>query len=707
MALIGNLRSKMGTWVVVFVFVAIIAFILGDLLGSNSMFLNDDEIGEIAGHSISLKEYQQVVQEREANYYLNFGRQPAEREMITLRQQAWELLILRYAIQKQFDKVGVEVTSAEQEDMIWGKNVDPNVKQAFTNPQTGQFDKDRLLSYLKEISNPPTDPQMQGMWQEQRTRWEVFQKDLAPGRQRVKYENLLVKTNYITKAEAEREYHMQSDVAEIKYVYVPFYAVTDSLAEVTDSDLKDYYNSHKERYKTENTRDLKYVTFSLLASSQDTLEIKNEMQRMAEELAKTEEDSAFAMSNSDSKEAFVKFNASSVPPSVKQEDLVKGNVIGPFIDGNVFKVIKVSDVTEDTVYSARASHILIKWDSETEEDKKTAKEKARNILKEIKGGASFAEKAREHGTDGTASSGGDLGWFSTGRMVKPFEDAVFKATKPGVLNDVVETQFGYHIISVTNPKENTAYKLSVIERQISPGDATTNEAYRKAEAFAADLSNEEEFVEQAKKENLPVLEGKNVTASERRVGTLGEARQIVQWLFRDAKKGKISEVFDLQDQYVVAVMTGEIEEGYKPLEVVKDEITPEVRKQVKGKTIVEKLKSASGSLEDIAKAYGADANVYTSNDVKLNSTSLPTAGFEPVAIGTAFSLENGKRTEPFAGENGVLIIELQNKTIAPAIADYTAYRAPLEQNSQNRSSYSIAEAIKENAKIEDKRYKFY
>src|SRR5688572_30624166 len=106
MALIGNIRNKMGTWVVVFVFVAIASFTLSDILSNNSVLFNDDEVGEIAGSSISRQEYEAAVQERENNYILNFNRRPGDREMTTLRQQAWELLVLRHAIRDQFEKVG-------------------------------------------------------------------------------------------------------------------------------------------------------------------------------------------------------------------------------------------------------------------------------------------------------------------------------------------------------------------------------------------------------------------------------------------------------------------------------------------------------------------------------------------------------------------------------------------------------------------------
>lgn len=710
MALIGTLRNKMGTWVVVFVFVAIVAFILSDLLGNNSFLFNNNSVGEIAGNSISIEEYQAAIQEREANYILNFGRKPGDREMTTLRQQAWEMLILRHAIEKEYKKVGIDVTTDEVEDMIWGKNVDENIRQTplFTNPETGQFEKARVVRYLNEFNNPPQgDARMQAMWQEQRTRWEIFQRDMAPGRLRLKYENLLIKSNYVTSAEAEREYHNQTDVAEVKFVYVPYYTVSDSVAEASDADLKKYYDKNKERFKTEATRDLKYVVFPVTPSSADTAGIANEMKRVATELAQTEDDSAYAASNSDAAQAYGKFSGGKLPAFISTDDLKVKNVIGPVLDGSTYKVVKVSGISKDTAYSARASHILIKWDNNTDAAKKAAREKARNILKEIKAGASFAAKAREHGTDGTATKGGDLGWFTSGAMVKPFQDAVFNATKPGLLNDVVETDFGYHIISVTNTKDNTAYTLAIVEREITPSDATTNEAYRKAENFSADLSGESEFIEKAKKEGLALQEAKNLTAGDRRVGNLGDARQVIQWLFRDADIGKVSQVFDQQGEYVVAVMTGETEKGYRPLSVVKDEITPEVRKEIKSKVIIEKLKGINGTLEEIASGYGPDAAVYSSSDLKLNSSSLPSAGFDPKAVGVAFSLENGKRSAPFAGENGVLIMETQNKTVAPSIEDYSAYKTPVQQNMQSRSSFGIAEAIKENANIVDKRYKFY
>src|SRR5690606_19985952 len=104
-----------------------------------------------------------------------------------------------------------------------------------------------------------------------------------------------------------------------------------------------------------------------------------------------------------------------------------------------------------------------------------------------------------------------------------------------------------------------------------------------------------------------------------------------------------------------------------------------------------------GTLEEIANAFGPEATVHTSSDLRLNSTTLPGISFDPTALGTAFRLSDGGRSKPFQGENGVIIMETIATTIAPAIADYGLYKTQLEQARANRTSFSIADAIKESA----------
>lgn len=719
MAVIGRIREKMGIAVVIFVFVAISAFVLGDLLGNNSVLLNDKSVGSIAGESISIDEYQQAIAERENSYIMQYRQQPGDRQMPILRQQAWEMLIVKHAIESQFEKVGSVVTLEEMEDMLYGKNVNPSIRQSFTDPATGEFDVQAVKRRLISLQNPPegADPSVLSQWENQRVQWEVFQNELMTSRARIKYENLLIKSTYVTKAEAEQNYHSQTDVAEVKYIYVPYFSVGDSAINVTDADYRAYYDKNKEKYKTEYTRDLKYVQFPVTASADDSLALRTELEKLATDFKNATEDSLFAANNTDNTaSAELKFSSANRPNYLSTEDLVVGNVKGPFVTNGSYYLVKVTSVGKEKLDSARASHILFQWNSASEADKAEAKARATKVLQEIKGGASFEDKAREFGTDGSAANGGDLGWFFSGNdnnyqhMVPAFEKPVFDATKPGLLNELVETDFGYHIVKVTNVKRSkdiNTYSVAQIERQISASDASINEALRKAEAFANDLSGLNSFTERASQEGLTVYDGKEIGVAERRLNTLPDARAIIQWLFRDASKGDVSKVFDLQDVYVVAVMTGEAEKGYKSLDQVKDEIEPAVKNEAKAKIIIDKLTTLTGSIDEIAAAYGSDATVSTSNDLKLSTASLPGPGFDPKAIGEAFAPENGKRTKPFATDRGVMLVEMQNKTIAPEIADYAAYKDALIQSATNRNTSGIGDAIKDKANITDKRYKYF
>ncbi|MDQ3486970.1 MAG: peptidylprolyl isomerase [Acidobacteriota bacterium] len=110
------------------------------------------------------------------------------------------------------------------------------------------------------------------------------------------------------------------------------------------------------------------------------------------------------------------------------------------------------DKNPDEFTGVRASHILIKTEGLDEAAKKQARTAIDDVLKQAKAGTDFGELAKKHSSDGSAQQGGDLGFFTKGRMVPEFSNAAFKL-QPGQISDVVETQFGYHIIKVTERKD--------------------------------------------------------------------------------------------------------------------------------------------------------------------------------------------------------------------------------------------------------------
>jgi peptidyl-prolyl cis-trans isomerase D len=702
MALINKIRERSGL-AIGLVAIAMGFFIVGtDILGPNSAILgnNKTDVGEIAGETIERERYQAQIDQIKYNYTVNYGRNPSESEIYSIRQQAWDYLIVKVAFQEQYDELGIQVTDDEQWDMVQGNNVAFQIKQAFTDPATGEFQRDRVISYLKQINQMPAA---------QQASWYMFEQDLKPSRLRIKYDNLLVKTTYATEEESKRQYQEETSVAEVKYLYIPYYSVSDSAVTVEESELKSYLKAHQKEYTVEESRDFSYVTVPIVPSADDTTFFQQEMDRLKDDFKDSSDDSLFARNNSDGEVFFARQAVDELPRmlQINYSNLSEKDVRGPyFVEGN-FMLYKVSDITEDTTGAAKASHILIKWSDESAAAKAAARSKALGILNQLRRGGDFEQLARENSQDGSAQSGGDLGWFGKGKMVKPFEDAAFGATSTGLINRLIETQFGYHIIKVTEKFNNKLYHVASIQREISPSENTRNRAFRRADYLASTSGNYNEFIENAGRDSLLVYNAETVGKNDRRFNDIGNARGVIQWVYNNADIGQVSDVIEIEDQYIIASLTKIAEKGAADLEAVKEQIEPKVKNEKKAKIIIDKLAEMNGTLEEMQNQYGSDASVYSSSDLKFSTNSLPSVGFAPLAVGTAFSLESGQRSAPVAEENGVLIIEMINLTTAPEIADYSTYKNQLEQRYSSRVSYNAGEAIKENANIKDYRYRFF
>ena len=706
MALINTLRNKMGKVLVGVIGFSIVAFVAGDLLGPNSVLLGgaNTEIAEIAGQTIKYEEF--LAKENEITFNFrqnNQGRNPNSAQQTYLRSQTWDALVAERAFENQFSMLGIEVTDEELEDMVQGDNIHPQIIQAFTNPETGEFSKDQIIEFLSSLSQQPPA---------QRAAYENFERSLIPSRRRVKFDNLMVKTNYATEEEAKNQYEVSSATASVNYMYVPFFSVQDSLVTVTDEELEAYLSENSEEYQKEETRELKYVSFDVVPSSQDSATVLEDINKLKEELALTDNDSTFAMINSESDDAFSEFTMENLPAAlqINEEVISEGEIVGPEIESGSYIIYKMSGRTLSDEYSARASHILFKWTDESTTSKAEAKKQARSVLRQIKNGSDFGDMARIHGTDGTKNQGGDLGWFTQGKkMVKEFDDAVFAANKTGLLNDVVETQFGYHIIDVTSAKTNEKYKVAKVALEIYISDETRNLVYRDAETFALESKNIQDFESNATAKDIKVTTAANVDKNARRITGLTEARTVVYWAYNKASVGDISQVYEIEDQYIIAALSGKQEEGTSNLEAVRNEIEKKVRDQKKADIIIENMNSLEeDELANMVIAYeGNGAKYYSMPSLKMSSNSLQSVGLAPEAVGVIFSMDDGERTVPFAIDNGVILIQLVNKIEAPEISDYETYRNQVLQKRQGRIAAKVDNAVKELADIVDDRYKFF
>jgi peptidyl-prolyl cis-trans isomerase D len=699
MAVISTIRNRFGWLLIGFMILVLFLFVISSEVKNMSALFggqNNKSVGSIAGNSISTEEFQAEMQATEQEM---FGGQPVnEQQRVQIREVAWNRLFEKYSIDKEIRKLGLTVTDDELVDIVQGNNIDPTIQQYFVNPLTKQFDKQQVVQFLKtRLDSLPID---------QKRQWVRFEESLRKKRLREKYDNLFKLSAYVTKAEAQREYENQTAKADIKYLFVPYFSIPDSTVKVTDDQLKDYYNKNKEKYKSVESRTIQYVSFQIMPSREDSAYFLEEIKKSAKELAIAENDSLYAMSRSDVPFPYT-YQAAYELPAYLQEDVksfIKGGINGPYKEGSVYSIYKLVDTKEDTVTSFKISHILLR---DTTQD---GNDKAIEILNRLKKGENFEELARQFSTDqNSAVRGGDLGWYTKGGgFVKPFEDAVYKFGRVGLIDKLVKTEHGYHIIKITDGPNRTKYKIAGVQRNIASTDATREAIYAKASKLAADSKDIEAFREAVKKDpTLQLLSADRVSPNSDNLNTLSDAREIVRWA-NDAKVGEVrQEPFSIGDQFfVVAALAGKTEKNNDDWQNFKEQLTYEVRKQLKGEQILAKLNGKTGTLEDIAKGFGVTAQIGNAPEISLGSPSLGALGSDPVAGGKAFGLKEGQRSKPFAGENGVIIVETTRLVAAPEIADYTQYKNQLKQM-QNFIPRLAEEALREAAKIDDKRYRVY
>ena len=713
MAFIGELRKHAGV-AVGFVAISMGAFVLGgDLLSGNSqLFADDRSVGEIAGVKISYDDFSARMKEQESNFRTNRGTSPTEEDQAQIQEQVWNQFIYDIAFNEQVEELGISVSDDELEDMVQGDNIHPQVAQSFRD-ESGKFDKNRLIQYLQLIGmeyNPETMPMPQEDFFNMKFQWLKFEENLPLTRRIEKYNNLLSKSTYITKLEATNKFNGDNEKVTAKFLYVPYISIIDSTVEITDADLKSYLSENGSKYEQkEATRSLEYVVFPVKASSEDSLLAKEDLDVIKRDFEESTDDSLFARAKADN---FIEPKYSSLgnlSPVIQDvyPNLEEGMVFGPYLEGNSYKMHKISSVKQDEFPSARASHILFKAASDSDEDLAVALADCKKVLREIKAGADFAEMAAIHGTDGTKTRGGDLGWFKEGAMVPEFNDAVMAASSEGVLSNPVKTNFGYHIIKVTGVKTYANYKVTTVDREIIAGEETRDIAYRKADVFMADNQTEEAF--NAAIEEDPTLVKNNAEAvkkNDRMLRGAGNARRTIQWAFnKETSVGDVSEVVELEDGYVVALLTGETTEGVPSIDDVRDLITPKVRNKKKAEQIIQKL--GAGSLEEMKNSYGADASIMDANSITLGTPSIPGVGYDPEMSGYFHSTKVDQTSEPIAGETGVVVIQVTEKTPAEAKEDLSSEKSILLNQYSGRTAGYSFEAIKTSADIEDNRVRYY
>ena len=698
MATLGKIRNRSGLLLTV-IGVAMLAFILGDFMSSlGSAGGGSIYVGEVLGEDVMRQAYEVKVEEGIENWKSQ-NQQGVLNQTTTaqIRSQIWDQYVRDLIMNNEFGKLGIDVSDDEFFELLQGLNVHPEISKvpAFQDQATGQFDRTKVLGYLKQIDQDPTG--------EARTRWVGFQKYLIGLIKTSKYNSLVSNAMYVTGEEARLNFNENSQNITFNYVAIPFSSVADSMVEPTESELANYYDDNKSDYEQAASKDVDFVVYTVIPSQEDDATTKSAITDLKADFTIFEDYDLMARRNSDNTSARFTFTTKEGLADKNWEELFnaeQGTVIGPYqASQGVYRIAKLV-IAQNRPDSVEARHILITPTETMSLDSVNIRIEA--IKAQVQAGADFGDLAQKNSDDkGSAIKGGDLDWFSEGAMVDEFNEACF-TSKRGDLS-VVTSQFGVHLIEVTKTSRAVRkVKIAFIDRNVEPSTETYNTYYSQAAQFAGKILNEGiAFDSLVAQQNLVKRSDSKVTADKQSIVGLPNSREMVRWM-NTTDEETVSEVFQFENSYVVAYLTKEHIKGNVPLEDIKEQISALVVKDKKADYI-----TAAITGDDLAAiATNNGQTVVSAQRANLANLSLQGIGYEPELVGSIFGTAVGSVSSPIAGANAVYVVQVTAKDDPKTTGDFTKQKQEVQKGAAAYANGAAYKVLNTEADVKDNRSDF-
>jgi peptidyl-prolyl cis-trans isomerase D len=695
MSVIQRIRDK-GAWVIFgIIALALIAFILQDGAGrGKGSFTNTTTIGKVNGEKIERADFEEKLQMQERMY----ASQGAQRDQLI--GSLWNQEVERIVLSQEYKKLGLQVSPKELSDILFGEN--SPLRQEFTDPKTGVFMVDNAKQAFAQLKKSKNTEQL-------KTIYAVYINPAIEQALRMKYQNLLLQAAYVPKWLMEKHQADNNAVASFSYVYVPYVSVSDSLAKVSDDEISAYVKKHSKEYsKTEETRNISYVSYSAAPSSADSAAALTVVNDLKAEFAAATDIDAFISKAGSELPYYNGYFSKTRMQQANKDSLTKipvGGLYGPYVDGSNYVIAKMVG-TKQWPDSAKVRHILIgtvdpRSGQPIREDS-TAKKLVDSIETAVKGGASFDALVAKYSDDQGSKEKGGVYDIIQGQMVVPFND--FSFDKPVGTKGVVKSEFGYHYMEVMSHTGNAqAYKIAYLAKPINASNETVTAASTAAAQFAVSSKNVKQFNENAMKANLPIMSANDIKENDPAINGVGANRSLVRWIYEHSA-GDVSDPVEAGDHYVVAIISAVNKAGVMSVQEARPTVETLVRNEKKAKQIIE-TKFKGNSLEAYSTSTGAP--VLRADSLSFSAPFIGGIGSEPKIVGASFnkSLLN-KASEPIAGATGVFSIKVESNGAKASMADMVTIKQGLLQSAK-MTSYRGLDALRKSATVKDNRSKFY
>lgn len=701
MSIIQKLRDKSAILLTSLIALSLIAFLVQDAFvgGSSGLFNSQTtEAGSIGGKEVDIQAFSSQVNMVEQNYRSQ-GMQTNELMTQSILENVWNAFIQEELVRGEANKLGLSVSPKEFGAVLFSDDAPDEFKQLFQNPNTGGYDIGAARNWFNNMKKAKAE--------EVANINNQLLKPMEINLLTQKYTSLFSQGSYVPKWMVEKMAADNNLISSISFVSAPYQTISDSLVKVSDKEIEEYVAARKDDYKQEATKSLTYVSFSATPTKDDSSKLYDQLINLRAEFLSTADAKGFITRNNTILPFYDGFAVKSRLQMSAKDSIISmpvGAVVGPYLDGGSYVIAK--KIAKKTIPdSIKCRHILVSTvDPQTGQQRRTdsaAKKSADSIYAVIKAGGNFGALAASLSDDGGSKSKGGEYEFSSVDMnlAKEFYDFVFNQPK-GTM-EVIKTTFGYHVIEVLNQKNfEEAYKVAYLSKAIVPSEETDINASTAANQFSAESKDLKTFDATVAKMKLTKSTADNIREMDYTAGALS-SRALIRWAFEN-KLGTVSEPFDLKDQYVVAIITGETKEGVQPPSVARVLVEPILRNKKKAELIAKKV----GKEQDFQKLAGSLTGVTANIDtVKFGDPFVPGLGSETKVIGAAFNKKNlSTISEVIEGQNAAYLIKVKQVGSLPnAVVDFTAQRSAIQQQLKQYAGYSTMEALKKSTKIVDKR----
>ena len=694
MAILQKTREKAGMAVSIIIALALLSFIIDPQTletAFNAMSSRND-VGVINGKTISYLDFQQDVDKfTTINEMVTGSSAQSEQQQEQVRNAAWQSLLDRYLFVKNAKAAGIRVGEEEMKDLLAGDMVSPVVSQnpAFMD-ENGNFSKDALQNLINNISQDQT-----GMLKEY---WNYIQNTVYTQQFYAKYGSLFTNSNFQNPLMLRRAIAENNNTTNVDFVMVPNYGM-DTTVKVSGDEIRKYYESHKNMFKQNASRDMEYVVFEVKPSEADINATNEAIGKVYDEFSTTDNMKSFLARNSEKglNEYWYKAGELSTVNSGISE-FVDANAQGtsPIVsDNNVFYAARIMATAQipDSVY---VRHILLQGATET---------KADSLLNVLVKGENFSNVAASYSADTRSAADGEqgnVGWMTQTYMIPGFESVLTaQVGKPYI----VKTQYGTHIVEVAKRTAPVAKKqVAILEKTALASGETFNSYYAQASKFskiaAGKYNNYKTAVDSMGLYSHPM----KVTEATSSYGSISQAKEVTRWVF-DNKVGKVSEIITVNNNYLfVATVTGIHKEGIAKIDEVKEAIRQQLYAQKASEKAAADIAQKIQGISDLqAIADTLHSSVSTGVDVRF--ASLAGQGLDPKFIGAASVAPEGKICGPVAGTIGTYIFKVNSRDTGSFYTEDDARNAATQMN--NYTTQMILPVMMMESDVRDHRARFY